>query len=40
VSAAKAKDTTKKTWDLEGPWAGAWKVFAGIGVVGLLGACA
>jgi hypothetical protein len=38
VSAAKAKDKSKKTWDLTGPWAGAWKVFAGIGAVGLLGA--
>jgi hypothetical protein len=38
VSAAKAKDTKNKTWELTGPWAGAWKVFAGIGVVGLIGA--
>ena len=38
MSAPKGKDTKKKSWDLTGPWAGAWKVFAGIGVVGLLGA--
>lgn len=38
MSAAKAKDTKNKTWNLTGPWAGAWKVFAGVGVVGLLGA--
>ncbi len=37
MSAAKAKDT-KKSWDLTGPWAGAWKIFAGIGVLGLAGA--
>lgn len=38
MSAAKAKDISKKSWDLTGPWAGAWKVFAGLGVVGIVGA--
>lgn len=40
MSAAKAKDKKSKhdkTWDLTGPWTGAWKVFAGIGIVGLIG---
>lgn len=27
-----------ETWVLKGPWAGAWKVFAGIGALGLAGA--
>jgi hypothetical protein len=39
VSAAKAKSATK-TWELTGSWANAWKIFAGIGAVGLLGAVA
>jgi len=40
VSAEKAKKghDHKKSWDLTGPWAGAWKAFAGVGVLGLLGA--
>jgi hypothetical protein len=28
----------KRDWQLTGPWAGAWKVFAGIGALGLIGA--
>ena len=34
-----AKKTTR-TWELTGPWAGAWKIAAGIGVLGLAGAAA
>lgn len=37
MSAAK-KESKKQTWELTGSWAGAWKIFAGIGGVGLLGA--
>ena len=33
-----AKKETPKTWELTGSWAGAWKIFAGIGAVGLAGA--
>lgn len=33
-----AKKEKEKTWLLTGPWAGAWKIFAGIGAVGVLGA--
>ncbi|HVH40705.1 MAG TPA: hypothetical protein VM925_00125, partial [Labilithrix sp.] len=36
MSAAKAKKDSEKNWQLAGSsWAGAWKVFAGAGVVGL-----
>jgi hypothetical protein len=38
VSAAKKDSTNNKTWELSGPWLGAWKVFAGIGALGLVGA--
>jgi hypothetical protein len=39
VSAAKAKKDSDKNWNLAGSsWAGAWKVFAAIGVIGLGGA--
>lgn len=38
MSAAKAKKESKKTYELTGPWEGAWKIFAGIGGVGLAGA--
>ncbi|MBS2011578.1 MAG: hypothetical protein JST00_01595 [Deltaproteobacteria bacterium] len=38
MSAAKREDKSEKTWLLTGPWAGAWKIFAGIGAVGVLGA--
>ena len=40
MSAAKAKDTHEKhNWTLAGSsWEGAWKIFAGIGVLGLAGA--
>jgi len=39
VSAAKAKKETENSWQLAGSsWAGAWKVFAGIGALGLVGA--
>lgn len=38
MSARAKKDNTEKTWQLTGPWAGAWKIFAGIGAVGVLGA--
>jgi hypothetical protein len=37
VSAKEHKHDTSK-WRLTGSWAGAWKVFAGIGVLGLAGA--
>lgn len=41
MSAAKANDASKHNWQLAGSsWAGAWKVFAGIGGLGLLGAIA
>jgi hypothetical protein len=36
VSAAKKE--TPKNWQLTGSWAGAWKVFAGVGVLGLAAA--
>jgi hypothetical protein len=39
VSAAKAKTATK-TWELTGAWAGAWKIFAVIGVIGVAGSAA
>jgi len=39
VSAAKKTDA-KQSWDLTGSWAGAWKIFAGIGALGLAGAAA
>ena len=32
-----AKKETGKTYALTGPWASAWKAFAGIGVLGLIG---
>ncbi len=35
MSAAK---NVEKKWELTGGWAGAWKIFAGIGAVGLAGA--
>lgn len=39
MSAAKAKKETDNSWQLAGSsWAGAWKVSAGIGVLGLVGA--
>lgn len=39
MSAAKAKKESENNWNLAGSsWAGAWKVFAGIGVLGLVGA--
>jgi hypothetical protein len=39
VSAAKANEGSKNNWQLAGSsWAGAWKVFAGIGALGLVGA--
>ena len=31
-------DPSTKSFQLTGPWAGAWKVFAGLGVLGLVGA--
>lgn len=39
MSAAKAKTATK-TWELTGAWAGAWKIFAVIGVIGIAGSAA
>ena len=39
MSAAKPdKKSKNQTWELTGSWAGAWKIFAGIGVLGLAGA--
>jgi hypothetical protein len=39
VSAAKANKGSDSNWQLSGSsWAGAWKVFLGIGVLGLVGA--
>ena len=38
MSAAKKDKSSEKNWQLTGSWAGAWKIFAGIGAVGLLGA--
>ena len=39
MSAAKAKKESENNWNLAGSsWAGAWKVFAGIGALGLVGA--
>lgn len=39
MSAAKAKRESESHWNLAGStWAGAWKVFAGIGALGLVGA--
>lgn len=39
MSAAKVNEGSKNNWQLAGSsWAGAWKVFAGIGVLGLVGA--
>ncbi len=39
MSAAKAKKESENNWKLAGSsWAGAWKVFAGMGVLGLVGA--
>ena len=39
MSAAKAKKESDNNWNLTGSsWAGAWKVFLGIGVLGLVGA--
>lgn len=39
MSAPKGKkDSSDKSYKLTGPWAGAWKIFAGIGVLGLAGA--
>ncbi|MBX3205368.1 MAG: hypothetical protein KF764_09885, partial [Labilithrix sp.] len=39
MSASKAKKESEKNWQLAGSsWAGAWKVFAGIGALGLAGA--
>jgi hypothetical protein len=35
MSASDKKHSHPQTWELTGSWAGAWKVFAGIGVVGL-----
>lgn len=33
-----AKNETSKNWNLTGPWAGAYKIFGAIGVIGLAGA--
>lgn len=38
MSAAKASKDSAGKWQLTGSWAGAWKVFAGIGALGLVGA--
>ncbi|AKU97702.1 hypothetical protein AKJ09_04366 [Labilithrix luteola] len=38
MSASKKDSSEKHTWELTGSWAGAWKIFAGIGVLGLIGA--
>ena len=39
MSAAKAKKESENNWNLAGSsWAGAWKVFAGIGLLGAIGA--
>lgn len=38
MSASKDKSSNVKDWQLTGSWAGAWKIFAGIGVLGLVGA--
>jgi len=38
VSAAKKADGKQPTYELTGSWAGAWKIFAGVGVLGLAGA--
>lgn len=38
MSSAKAKKNNESNWKLTGSWAGAWKVSAGIGVLGLVGA--
>ncbi len=37
MSASKDKSSNVKDWQLTGSWAGAWKIFAGIGVLGLVG---
>lgn len=37
MSAAKNEKVSKNDWQLTGSWAGAWKVFAGIGGLGLVG---
>ncbi len=38
MSAAKAKKESDNNWNLAGSsWAGAWKVFLGIGILGLIG---
>ncbi|MBX3190969.1 MAG: hypothetical protein KF819_28495 [Labilithrix sp.] len=35
-----AKKQKDQTWELTGPWAGAWKIFAGVGALGAAGAAA